>query len=173
MWGSSFPNALVASCSRKFEDFMVCVCILVLIVGLRQGFAHGRHCCIRELHPFSRVPWDCAILSPHPCHFCSLFFNAGSHVAQASASPKKLALNSFCLLWDYSQALPHPTTRYFCLFSMFLIRPYAFQPVHHSALLLMSESVHLSLLCPLLVSRGRSLRNRSCRVCIFYQEPNF
>lgn len=74
---------------------MVCVCILVLIVGLRQGFAHGRHCCIRELHPFSRVPWDCAILSPHPCRFCSLFFNAGSHVAQASASPKKTGIELF------------------------------------------------------------------------------
>lgn len=34
--------------------------------------------------PFPECPGIVSVLFPHPCHFCSLFFNAVSRAAQAS-----------------------------------------------------------------------------------------
>lgn len=61
---------------------MVC---LLLHFGAERGSEAGFCTCgISELHPFSRVPRDCACPFPTSLSLLFLFFNAGSPVAQAS-----------------------------------------------------------------------------------------
>lgn len=115
------PQSSGSSGSRMFGNF-----VLLLHFGAEHGIQAGL-CTWQTIAVSGAAPpflGIVPILLPHPCHFCYLLFDTGSHIVQAGCvakahlelfSLKCLALQSHTITPNLSFLIPQVPDKAICL----------------------------------------------------------